>query len=606
MLARTLILLVFTAGCVGQRVVESGQLQVWHTVTLAFVGPETSETARPNPFTDYRLDVTFKGPGGEFLVPGFFAADGRSVETSAQSGSTWLVRFAPNAAGRWRYSASFRTGPGVAVADDATAGQATAFDGATGEFLVERSDRHAPDFRARGRLEYVGRRYLRFAGDRTYFLKGGADSPENLLAYADFDGTRDHDGESGRRPDFLHRYEPHVRDWREGDPSWQDGKGKGLIGALNYLSSEGVNSIYFLPQNVEGDGDDTWPWIDRTTFERFDVSKLAQWETVFSHADRLGILLHVVTAETENDHLLDNGDLGPDRTLYYRELVARFGHHPALIWNLGEENTNSTQQRKAHASALRRLDPYDHPIVMHTHATAEHHERHYAPLLGFGDFEGASMQIRDDSLVHTALIEWMHRSRDAGRPWIVSFDEQRTGRDGIAPDAEDDSRHDERRDHLWATLMAGSWGIEWYFGYMYPNNDLDLEDFRSRSRIWSMTRHALDFFRENLPFPEMIPADHLASDGGVYVLADAGAIYALYIPTGGSTRLDLDGSSGRFDISWFDPREGGPLTDGGSVSGPGIVEIGPAPGDPAQDWVALLRLAEDGVHPLVGDSAPER
>ena len=584
------LVLVLT-GCGGPGADLTGDLQTWHTVTLAFDGPVASETGEPNPFTDYRLDVTFTGPGGELVVPGFFAADGRAAETSADSGSTWLVRFSPNSEGKWRYRASFRTGPGVALADSPAIGQPTAFDGASGEFMVAESDKQAPDFRSRGRLEYVGERYLKFAGDGSAFLKGGADSPENLLAFVDFDGTRDHDAESGRLEAFLHRYEPHVQDWRESDPSWQDGKGKGLIGALNYLASEGVNSIYFLPQNVTGDGDDTWPWIDRTTFDRFDVSKLAQWEIVFSHANRLGILLHVVTAETENDHLLDDGELGADRKLYYRELVARFAHHPALIWNLGEENTNSTEQRKAHASALRQLDAYDHPIVMHTHATVRHHEAHYTPLLGFEDFEGASMQIRDDSIVHGVLIEWMRRSREAGRPWIVSFDEQRTGRDGVAPDSEDESRHDERRDHLWATLMAGSWGIEWYFGYMYPHNDLNLEDFRSRSQIWSMTRHAVEFFHEHLPFQEMIPADHLALNRKEYVLAKPGEIYAVYIPSGGSARLNLGRNENEFEVSWFDPVEGGSLIDGGAVSGPGIVQLGPAPGDAGRDWVALVQLA---------------
>ncbi len=35
----------------------SGKLAKWHKVTLTFDGPETSERATPNPFTDYRLDV---------------------------------------------------------------------------------------------------------------------------------------------------------------------------------------------------------------------------------------------------------------------------------------------------------------------------------------------------------------------------------------------------------------------------------------------------------------------------------------------------------------------------------------------------------------------
>ena len=45
----------------------------------------------------------------------------------------------------------------------------------------------------------------------------------------------------------IGRYEPHVRDWADGDPTWQGGKGKGLIGGLNYLASQGVNSAPTSP-----------------------------------------------------------------------------------------------------------------------------------------------------------------------------------------------------------------------------------------------------------------------------------------------------------------------------------------------------------------------
>ena len=70
--------------------------------------------------------------------------------------------------------------------------------------------------------------------------------------------------------------------------------------------------------------------------------------------------------EQENDQLLDGGELGPARKLYYRELIARFAHHPVIVWNLGEENTNTDEQRKAFAKYVRETDPYDHPTVIHT------------------------------------------------------------------------------------------------------------------------------------------------------------------------------------------------------------------------------------------------
>ena len=58
--------------------------------------------------------------------------------------------------------------------------------------------------------------------------------------------------------DVLHKYEPHIADWLEGNPTWQNGKGKGIIGAANYLHSAGVNSVYMLTMNIMGDGNDVW------------------------------------------------------------------------------------------------------------------------------------------------------------------------------------------------------------------------------------------------------------------------------------------------------------------------------------------------------------
>ena len=36
-----------------------GELKQWQKVTLTFDGPRTAENATPNPFRDYRLNVTF-------------------------------------------------------------------------------------------------------------------------------------------------------------------------------------------------------------------------------------------------------------------------------------------------------------------------------------------------------------------------------------------------------------------------------------------------------------------------------------------------------------------------------------------------------------------
>ena len=558
----------------------TGELRQWHTVTLTFNGPDTSENATPNPFRDYRLQVTFTGPGGRVSeVPGFYAADGNAAESGATSGRKWSVRFVPDAVGDWTYVASFRTGQDVAIRSSPSAGTPTAFDGATGAFTVAPTNKTGSDFRGRGLLQYVGERYLMFAATGERFLKGGADSPENFLAYAEFDGTYDAGG------NFLHRYEPHVADWEPGDPTWQGGKGKGIIGALNYLSGKGVNSVYFLTYNVDGgDGRDVWPWTGDRERARFDVSKLEQWEIVFAYMDQVGIQLHLVLQETENDQALDGGELGSLRRLYYRELIARFGHHLALTWNLGEENTNTDQQRRDFARFIRGLDPYDHPIVVHTFPGAR--EEVYGPLLGFESFEGASLQTNS---THRDTLTWIDRSEASGRPWVVTLDEIGPAGRGVLPDAFDD--HDAVRDnHLWGNLMAGGAGVEWYFGYDFPDGDLTLEDFRSRDQMWDQTRYAIEFFQRYLPFNEMRHRDELTTAQRDYVFAKPGEIYAIYLPDGGTTELDLGDGSGSYDVRWYNPRTGGRLETGSVavVTGAGQVSIGEPPRQPTQDWVVLV------------------
>ena len=332
---------------------------------------------------DYRLTLTFTHESGSptYVVPGYFAADGNAAHSSSTSGNKWRAHLSPDKTGRWNYRISFVSGKGVALAGGST-GQAVApLHGQTGTIQIATTDKRAPDFRARGRLQYAGKHYLQFAGSGDYFLKLGADSPETLLAYVDFDGT------VARKPQVpLHTFAPHMQDWKAGDPTWKDGKGKGLIGAVNYLASKGVNAISFLPYNAGGDGDNVWPFVSRDDKWHYDVSKLDQWQIVLDYAQQKGIYLHFKLQENEIDdnvrgnpigggaagtgpvtESFDGGDLGQERKLYIRELVARFGYELALNWNIGEENTQSSEQQLAMAINLKDVDPSGgHHIVVHT------------------------------------------------------------------------------------------------------------------------------------------------------------------------------------------------------------------------------------------------
>jgi hypothetical protein len=603
---RTILTIILLALCpllFAQSPKIRGELKRWHTISLLFDGPRCSETDfSPNPFLDYRFDVTFTNGHETYQIPGFFAADGNAAETSAIAGNQWQVNFVPNVVGTWYYTVSFRSGKDISIGDETEEGKSLSPDGMKGQLIIADTDENAPGFLAKGRIAYSGERYLRFSGTGEYFLKNGADSPENFLAYVDFDQTYrygnkaiNREGEANPK-ESCHKYEPHLKDWKTGDPSWQNGKGKGIIGALNYLASQGVNSQYMLTMNIQGDGKDVWPYADHNERTRFDCSKLAQWDVVFSHMDRLGMMMHFVHQETENECLLDGGWTGVQRKVYLRELVARFGHHLGITWNLGEENGpiewspvgQTDQMRKDMANYLKSINPYPNFVVVHTHSDNEHQDKILQPLLGFKNLDGPSMQIGNPEKCNERISHFVNESAKTDKQWVVMLDEIGDAGRGVMPDSFD-TQHDTVRHYaLWGSLMAGAAGAEWYFGYRYPHNDLMCEDFRSRELWWKQTRIAHDFFLNNLPFAEMKPANEMVTPDGAYCLAQSGEVYTIYLPKADSAEITLP--EGKYSVKWFNPRTGGKLEDGTvkTLTGGGKVSIGFPPVNDGKDWVAVV------------------
>jgi hypothetical protein len=581
-----------------------GELKKWHKVTLTFDGPQTSETADPNPFLYYRLNVTFthQQSGKSYWVPGYYAADGDAANTGANSGNKWRVHFAPDQIGAWNYRVSFRKGRNVAVAEDKNAGQSAGFmDGRTGSFNIGPTDKTGRDFRSKGVLQYVGKHHLRFAETGEYFLKCGADAPENFLAYKDFDGDFKTDG---HKDNFIKDWGPHIKDWRPGDPTWQGGKGKGIIGAVNYLASKGMNVFSFLTLNIIGDDQNVFPYTTYDERLRMDVSRLDQWEVVFEHADKLGMYLHFKTQEAENQRLLDDGDTGVQRKLYYRELIARFSHHLALNWNLGEEigswgkvKGQNTIQKQAMAQYFHEHDPYQHHIVIHNG------ENHYDLLGNQSKLTGFSLQTNrpDFSRVHDQTKNYIDRSVAAGKPWVVACDEPGDATHGLITDAEDPTRDNARKNGLWGNIMAGGAGVEWYFGYKHPHSDLTCQDYRTRDKVWTQCHYALEFFRKHeIPFWDMKCQDELTENTDDYILCKPGEIYLVYLKHGGKVELNVAG--GNFNYGWFNPRTGDGL-DGllhtGSIKAGRKVEVA-APDK--NDW--LLVIKGSGELKLASDQPP--
>lgn len=633
-------------GSDGNQSIEiSGELMEWHKVTLSVNGPYAHEQDNiPNPFTDYGFWVTFShADGTSYRVPGYFAADGNAANSSAESGTIWRAHFAPDRPGRWSYAIEMTEGKNVALASDYkkrllsfTKGELKQNDqeastpesgiavvgihGRSGSFKILATEKTGRDFRHHGRLDFVGIRYLKFAGSGKHFLKIGADAPETLLGYADFDGA------TARKKNVpLKTFTSHVIDWKPGDPTWGAGKGKGLIGAVNYLSGKGCNAFSFLTYNAGGDGDNVWPFIARDDKMHFDCSKLDQWANVFDHATNRGMYLHFKLQETENDdHVsndktlnrftptsLDGGELNNQRKLYLREIVSRFGHELAINWNLGEENTQSTRQQADMIGYIRSIDAYQHPVVLHTYPQQQ--DPVYRPLLGDKTLlSGLSLQNSSINDTHWQALKWINLSETSGHPWVIAFDESGSAAHGSCPDLgylgfdgkDTDGRyiyteHEVRGRTLWGTLLAGGAGCEYYFGYKFAQNDLNCEDWRSRDRSWDYGRIAINFFHDHkIPFWEMKNANakigNAKNDNLRYLYAKTGKAYIAYLAkgqVGGDWKLDLRDVPGVFTVDWFDPRNGGGLQTGNitTVEGGQQVSLGDSPGNPEEDWVVLVR-----------------
>lgn len=482
-----------------------GTVQKWAKLEVELEGPMSvglSDTA--NPFY-VEVIATFSGPGGSFAVPAFYAGDGEG----GMDGDVWIARFSANAVGDWTMI---------------TTSAEPLLDGYTGTFKVvntatcdPREPGELPDFSCTGRLLYAADFYLQFA-DGTYWLKGGVDDPEDFLA----------PGENAGFPTKLD--------------------------AIQYMAAEGLSSLYFMTDNIGGDRDNVWPWVEKRDSEHFDIAKLDGWDQILDDLQDHGIVLHLVL---END----SGWTGFNRDLYYRQMVARFGHYNGLVWNLSEEyNENYTaDQMKEFAQLLGDLDAYDHPLTVHHQGSTSR----WDPFYGDDRFDLTSFHTAGRPQ-NSLSISARQKSETAGRPIPISFDE--TG--------DFTGTRDENRHIVWSIFLGGG---------IYEIHTRPLTDYRDWQAYFRDLTRARTFL-EALPFWQMLPSNQLLTSGTGYLLSKAGHAYVCYLPSGGSINLDLSSNTNVFDATWFNPRSGD-STDIGPVTGGAIL---PFTAPDSLDWTLLL------------------
>ncbi len=505
------------------RAKELGSFAKWTKIEIPLNGPESRGAGEPNPF-GMSVDVQFTGPSGKsYSVPGFYDGDGKGE----LDGNVWIVRFSADELGQW----SFRS-----------RSKQPLLDGHAGSFNVTKAAPDAPDFYRWGRLEAAGTaenkiRYLKFR-DGPYWLKAGCDDPENFLGkYKNYDTLE---------------------------------KRKA---AVDYLAERGINSFYIMSHNIDGDDKDVWPWLGRTAKEaktnstgevRFDVAKLDEWRDLFEYMQTRGVVVYLVLED-------DSAWKRFDHARYYREIVARFGYLPALVFNMGEEHNENYKLSEglALAQQLADIDPYHHPRGIHNVNTANN-DYIDAPQIDFTAIQTGSPGTRSglaNALQHNQIaIDWIRGCEQRGkRTLMANFDE---------------GRPEETRAAWWAAYMAGGvWEAHVQSPYDRPMSAWE--------PVWTELGGTRTLM-ESLAFWEMQPHNELVKSGQALCLAKPGAVYALYLPAGGMVTIDLPPNT-EYQVSWWNPANGfrGQFTDGGRVAGGQQSFTPPSQGDWA---LRLLRI----------------
>src|SRR5215470_15685976 len=101
----------------------------------------------------------------------------------------------------------------------------------------------------------------------------------------------------------------------------------------------------------------------------------------------------------------------------------------------------------------------------------------------------------------------------------------------------------------------------------------------------------------------MSPSTELCSTG--YCLINPGLEYLVYLPSGGTVRVDLSAASGSFVATWFSPTTG-QTTSGGTVSaGIPILFTSPVAGDAVLYLQAMPALSNENPNTSVGLSSSD-
>ena len=245
-----------------------------------------------------------------------------------------------------------------------------------------------------------------------------------------------------------------------------------------------MNSLYFLPMNIGGDGKNVHPYLGPIKVNgdgpandnlHFDLAKLEQWGVVFEHAQRGGIMLHFVLNEAEQQQARNwmTASLVLSENFFIENSLAASDMLPALQWNISEEYNLQHYLKpelvKEFAQYIGDLDPYGHPITVHHAGRAKQGVAARCSVTrGFQSLPSRRTRMCRRSVENLACRVAKNQDFPSLSVWTNSFPKDKS--------QQNVDRH--RREYLWPVYLSGG-QIEFILDEL-----LKVDDFRKYELLW--------------------------------------------------------------------------------------------------------------------------
>jgi hypothetical protein len=339
-------------------------------------------------------------------------------------------------------------------------------------------------------------------------------------------------------------------------------------------------TVYVTPWPAQKPDDIYHPGFDYT---RFDVAYWQKFERALRFARERDMIISVVL--DMGDNKVHPEPASDNESRFIRYAVDRFGAFSNITWDLGDDLDHYRDDKWTHdtGTLIKQWDPYRHLAT--SHPVSDTHQDRTSDWFDFTSFQEWS---RDQ---HNYMLSQRTRQQQTGR--IIPQTNEEYGYEDHyplwAPGLGSDSAETLRRT-AWDIVMAG--------GYQTAG-----ESARRGTNVWpdtgggwmngrgddTMTMfvgygHMVDFFT-SFEWWKTAPHDDLV-DKGKYCLAQAGEIYAIYLPNAGKVTVRLE--PGRYAATWFNAFNGEKI-----ALGPVYGTSWTSPEAPSHNDWALLLLKEN-------------